>query len=155
DLVSAREDGELLFHGRRDGQVKLRGFRVELAEIEAVLIEDHAIRAAVVTLTERDGRCELAAHVVAADPARGIARHVVLERLPARLPAYMVPAFLDVVPELPTLTSGKVDRRRLPPAAARLVRAERARRAPRMETEAAIARVALRVLRVDSLSIDD
>ncbi|MDH3584089.1 MAG: amino acid adenylation domain-containing protein, partial [Phycisphaerae bacterium] len=126
DLVRWNDADELEFLGRIDSQVKIRGFRVELAEIESVLRECPGIRAAVVNLVELRDQPELAAFVMTEDgDAAALDRDAVLERLRHRLPSYMVPAYLDVLKELPTLPSGKVDRKSLPAPTALLVRAGR------------------------------
>jgi non-ribosomal peptide synthetase-like protein len=159
DLVSVGERGDVLFHGRLDTQVKVRGYRIELSEIESVLLEDAAIRAAAVIAVEgdgaRDGAPTLAAYVVARDLAVGLDRNRLLANLGARLPAYMVPAFLDVLESFPTLPSGKVDRKRLPKPLAALVRTDRAMRAPSDTFEADLLATYARVLRNDAISIDD
>jgi non-ribosomal peptide synthetase-like protein len=114
DLVRANDDGDLEFLGRIDGQVKLRGFRVEMGEIEAVLAETGGVRAAAVTVTkDACGVQQLSAYVVVDSPAT-LCEAEMLARLRLRLPAYMVPATIDVLAELPTLASGKLDRKRLP-----------------------------------------
>jgi non-ribosomal peptide synthetase-like protein len=120
DLVSENAEGELEFFGRIDGQVKLRGFRVELSEIEAVLVELEEISAAAVAVKDLDGLDTLAAYVLLVDGAERVDRSKALAKLRDRLPVYMIPAFLDVVNELPRLASGKVDRRSLPPPRMRL-----------------------------------
>ena len=159
DLVSVDRAGDLLFHGRLDNQVKVRGYRIELSEIESVLVEDEAIRAAAVIAVEgdgaRDGAPTLAAYVVARDLAAGIDRNRLLANLTARLPAYMVPAFLDVLEAFPTLSSGKVDRKRLPKPQAALTRTDRAMRTPSDALEADLLATYARVLRNDAISIDD
>ncbi len=157
DLVSVDDGGDLLFHGRLDTQVKVRGYRIELSEIESVLLEDPAIRAAVVVARQGDGdgAPTLAAYVVAHDPAAGIDRNRLLANLGARLPAYMVPAFLDLLESFPTLPSGKADRKRLPAPLAALVRTDRAMRAPGDALEADLLATYARVLRNDAISIDD
>jgi non-ribosomal peptide synthetase-like protein len=159
DLVSAGERGDLLFHGRLDTQVKVRGYRIELSEIESVLLEDAAIRAAAVMAIEgdgaRDGTPTLAAYVIARDLAAGIDRNRLLANLGARLPAYMVPAFLDVLESFPTLPSGKVDRKQLPKPLAALARTDRTMRAPNDALEADLLATYARVLRNDAISIDD
>ncbi|MDG6106862.1 amino acid adenylation domain-containing protein [Dactylosporangium aurantiacum] len=107
DLVRWRDDGRIDFLGRLDRQVKLRGFRVELGEVEAVLTE-RVRHAAVVA---RDGR--LVAYVTGtADTAPDTAE--LRAWLRSRLPEYMVPAAIVPLPALPQLSSGKVDYRRLP-----------------------------------------
>ncbi|MBI3555412.1 MAG: amino acid adenylation domain-containing protein, partial [Deltaproteobacteria bacterium] len=121
DLVRWNDAGELEFFGRIDSQVKIRGYRVELAEIESVLLEHERIRSASVKLFERDGLQELAAYIMIDSPANPLDRADVLSRLATRVPPYMIPGYLDVVAELPMLTSGKVDRNRLPAPVAPLV----------------------------------
>jgi thioesterase domain-containing protein/acyl carrier protein len=114
DLVRHLSDGSLQFLGRVDHQVKVRGFRVELGEVEAALAADPTIHeAAVVVQGEGDDR-HLAAYVV---PAAGAAVLEVAElrrSLRDRLPEHMVPAAWAVLPALPLNANGKVDRRALP-----------------------------------------
>jgi non-ribosomal peptide synthetase-like protein len=130
DLGRLTPDGEIEFLGRIDSQVKIRGYRIELAEIEAVVLEDGAVENVVVAVVPPDGDDngrsgveELAAYATlrrpAADPDGLKDRlHAALR---GRLPAYMVPAFIEFVDALPTLPSGKADRSRLPrPASPRL-----------------------------------
>lgn len=120
DLGRMTENGEIEYHGRADTEVKIRGHRVDLAEIDNVLLEVPGVSeaaAAMVPFPESDSATkELAAYIVcapdAADATDLIAR--LHEHVRDRLPAYMVPSFVDVVPGLPTMPSGKVDRNRLP-----------------------------------------
>ena len=155
DLVSLDEGGDLLFHGRIDSQVKVRGFRIELSEIEAVLCEHAHVGSAAVAVVERDGKSQLAAYVVAEDPARAVDRNAILTLLTSRLPSYMIPAWLDVIDAWPTLSSGKADRTRLPAPAAALVRTDRTLRAPSRPREASLLRVVSRVFRNETISVDD
>jgi len=113
DLVRWNDDNELEFFGRIDSQVKLRGFRVELSEIEAVLIEQSEISAAVVTVFEENGLKHLAAYVLRSGQGE-IDRTRVLTVLRNRLPTYMVPSYLDELETFPRLASGKVNRAQLP-----------------------------------------
>ena len=114
DLCRFNADGDIEFLGRIDGQVKLHGYRVELSEIEAVLVDHESVRAAAVTVREDvPGVKQLVAYIVPREGAvvdedalKGFARN--------RLPPYMVPALIETLSELPTLSSGKVDRRSLP-----------------------------------------
>ncbi|WP_428986060.1 amino acid adenylation domain-containing protein [Streptomyces pyxinae] len=114
DLVRRRADGALVFAGRADGQVKLRGLRVELGEIEAVLAEDPAVAGCAVLLREdRPGRPVLTGYVVPAagapvDPA------ALTARLGERLPDHMLPTALVALDALPLTPSGKLDRGALP-----------------------------------------
>ena len=114
DLVRHGEGGGLQFVGRADGQIKIRGFRIELSEIEAVLMEHPVIRAAAVNLVEFGPQKELAAYVVLKPHVDDLDRDGVIELLRNRVPDYMVPRYLDIVQELPSMTSGKVDRNLLP-----------------------------------------
>ncbi|WP_420126115.1 amino acid adenylation domain-containing protein [Longimicrobium sp.] len=107
-------EGVLDFLGRADQQVKVRGFRIEPGEIEAVLVADPGVRdAVVVARADASGERVLAAYVVprgdgAADAA------ALRRRLQERLPAYMVPGFIVPMNALPLAPGGKVDRRALP-----------------------------------------
>ncbi|MFA7307906.1 MAG: Pls/PosA family non-ribosomal peptide synthetase [Hyphomicrobium sp.] len=114
DHVRLGDDGELYFLGRLDDQVKIRGFRIELSEIESVLIENPAIKAAAVAVTDIGEMKQLAAFIVVNDQAADLDRHAIAEVLRNRLPPYMVPQYLDVIEELPMMSSGKVDRKSLP-----------------------------------------
>ena len=120
DLARWTLDGRKLeFLGRIDSQVKIRGFRVELAEIESVLLECPGVKAAAVVLREDvPGVQQLVAYIVP-QPATPFDENAIRATLRAKLPAYMVPALLETIPQLPTLPSGKVDRKRLPAPCAR------------------------------------
>jgi non-ribosomal peptide synthetase-like protein len=115
DLARWTLAGELEFLGRLDRQVKIRGFRVELSEIESVLMEGTAVKAAAVIVREElPGVQQLVAYVV---PRAGqvVDKLAIRARLQARLPPYMVPSRFELLAGLPTLPSGKVDRKALPP----------------------------------------
>jgi non-ribosomal peptide synthetase-like protein len=134
DLARETDDGSLHFMGRIDDQIKIRGFRVELSEIEAVLLEQSTIRASAVRVVQNGGLQELAAYIVC-DQGDAIDRGAVAEALRARLPDYMIPKYLDVLEEMPQLTSGKVDRKRLPDPVNLLRRSDRAIEAPATNLE--------------------
>jgi non-ribosomal peptide synthetase-like protein len=155
DLVRLTEEGELEFLGRLDTQVKIRGYRVELSEIESVLRDDPEVRAAAVRLLERDGLQQLAAYVVVERAPARLDRAQILSLLESRMPPYMIPGYLDVVPELPRTTSGKVDRNQLPPPETPLVRTSGAHVAPRTELEREIVDVWQEILGVESVSVTD
>ncbi len=123
DLGRLTDDGEIEYRGRADAEVKVRGHRVDLGEIESVLLNDAAVGAAVVTLVEETG--SLAAYVVpphAQPPDEDVLAARLHGALHERLPEYMIPSTFDVLGELPTMPSGKVDRTKLPaPSGRRLV----------------------------------
>ncbi|MDF3289735.1 amino acid adenylation domain-containing protein [Streptomyces silvisoli] len=109
DRAVWREDGELEYRGRADRQIKLRGHRIELDEIEARLRADDAVGEAVVEL---DGDV-LTGYVTAAHRGEAVPLDRVREELAAWLPLAAVPARLVEVARFPVTAAGKVDRRRL------------------------------------------
>ncbi|GAA0416116.1 amino acid adenylation domain-containing protein [Streptomyces luteireticuli] len=112
DAVRRRADGTLEYLGRLDAQVQIRGHRVEPGEVEHALLRHPGIRAAaVVTRPDSIGAPLLAAYAVATDEARP--PHDMTGFLRRWLPAYAMPATVDLIAELPLNASGKVDRRRL------------------------------------------
>lgn len=115
DLVRLRPDGESLdFLGRADHQVKVRGFRIELGEIDATLCAHPDVRECATTVSAvPPGDSRLVAYVVAADGAlpEPDALRSFAER---RLPAHAVPSAVLLVPELPRMASGKLNRAALP-----------------------------------------
>jgi amino acid adenylation domain-containing protein len=114
DLGRYRQDGNLEFLGRIDAQVKVRGYRVEPAEVELVLQQHPGIRACAVLGKEGPGGGkELIAYVVPRRRAEATPADY-REFLRCRLPDYMVPAFYTTVGELPLSPNGKLDRRTLP-----------------------------------------
>jgi amino acid adenylation domain-containing protein len=108
DLARIEASGAVHWIGRSDDQVKIRGFRVELNEIAAALGEHPSVSAAAVVVRQLAAADELVAFVVEKDGARA-SRSELRPWLASRLPGYMLPAHIEVVPELPRLTSGKVD----------------------------------------------
>ncbi|GAA2512979.1 amino acid adenylation domain-containing protein [Pilimelia columellifera] len=113
DLARWRRDGALEFHGRADRQIKVRGFRIEPAEIEAALTADPTVAAAAV-LTWPDAPDRLCGYVTAA-PDADCDPEAVRSRVAQRLPDHLVPATVTLLAELPLNTSGKLDRGALPP----------------------------------------
>ncbi len=145
-----REDGILEFLGRIDEQVKVRGYRIEPAEIEARLREDVDVRDAVVMARDLpvEGKC-----LVAWLTGDFTDTDAVRARLKAELPDYMVPSFLVKLDRLPLTPNGKVDRRALPDPARR---AHAAGAAPDLTaTEQALARIWEEILGVEGLSPGD
>ncbi len=112
DVARRRADGAVVFLGRNDHQVKVRGLRIELGEVEAAIAETGFVREAVVLAREdRPGEKRLVAYVVPT-PTYDLAAF--RARLAARLPDYMVPAAVVALEALPTTSNGKLDRKRLP-----------------------------------------
>ncbi len=105
--------GKLQFIGRRDDQLKIRGFRVEPGEVTAVLAAHQAVAEAAVVAYQRDGRAQLAAYYVAGDTVSVADLQAWLR---ARLPEHMVPEAFVAMDALPMNANGKLDRRALPQA---------------------------------------
>ena len=114
DLGRFDREGNLEFIGRADGQVKLRGLRVELGEIEAALLRIEGVRAAACVFREDDRRDpQLVAYVVLRN-AVPVNEELLYSRLRAWLPAWMVPSRIEILAALPRMPSGKLDRAALP-----------------------------------------
>ncbi len=114
DRVRWRSGGVLEFLGRMDQQLKIRGFRVEPGEVEAVLAGLEGVGAAAVVGVRGDGgEAELRAFVVPRDPDADALPERWRKELAGRLPAFLVPARIECVRELPLNPNGKVDRARL------------------------------------------
>jgi non-ribosomal peptide synthetase-like protein len=118
DLGRLDANGAIEFLGRVDGQVKIRGFRVELREIESELLQADGLRAAACAVREDvAGVQQLVGYVVPG--ASPVDEERLRSHLRSRLPAYMVPALIETVTDLPRLPSGKLDRASLPAPRAR------------------------------------
>ncbi len=150
DWVRYLPDANLEFLGRRDQQVKVRGFRVELGEVEAALRGYPGVREAVAAVREdAPGDKRLVAYVVADEtPAASEWRPF----LQARLPDYMVPSAVMALTALPLTANGKIDRSALPAPA--IVRETEAA-APRTEDEQRLAAIFAEILRLDQIGIHD
>ncbi|MEV1121219.1 amino acid adenylation domain-containing protein [Actinosynnema sp. NPDC049800] len=117
DLVRRHADGKLEFLGRADRQLKVRGYRIEPGEIEAVLrAHPDVAQAVVVAWSAHAADVRLVAYAVPADPDVGEEelRRRVRPHLAVSLPDYMLPAAVVVLPELPRTGTGKIDRDALP-----------------------------------------
>ncbi|WP_307674373.1 non-ribosomal peptide synthase/polyketide synthase [Streptomyces sp. V4I2] len=151
DLVRWNTDGLLEFVGRADDQVKVRGFRIELAEIEGALTAHPDVRAgAVIVREDQPGDKRLTGYVVAAGDGLDLAG--LRAHLTARLPDYMVPAALIPLPELPLTNNGKLDRRALPAPAHTPRATGRTAAGPVEETLCALF---ADVLGVDGIGVED
>ncbi|MGI8447425.1 MAG: non-ribosomal peptide synthetase [Streptosporangiaceae bacterium] len=153
DLVRYSEDGELLFIGRGDSQVKIHGVRVEIGEVEHVLATVEGVSEAVVLAGPgEDGQLSLAAWVT---PSAGgcLTAETVRSGLHQMLPSAMVPAAITVTDELPRTPTGKLDREALWALAAGRARPESA--APRTPVERWLADVWAELLGVAQVGIAD
>ncbi|HWD31775.1 MAG TPA: amino acid adenylation domain-containing protein [Pseudomonas sp.] len=152
DLASQRADGVIDYRGRIDHQVKIRGLRIELGEIEARLMEQDAVREAVVLAIDS----ALVAYVVPRDwapDAQEALRESIREPLRQALPDYMVPAQLLFIEQMPLSPNGKLERKALPkPDASRV---QKAYVAPRNALEQQIAAIWQDVLKIQQVGLAD
>jgi len=158
DLGRYRGDGSIEYVGRRDHQVKVRGYRVELGEVEARLSELEGVREAAVVVGESEGgEKQLVGYVVAAVE---VSESEVKRRLKEALPEYMVVRRVVKLEEMPRLPNGKVDRRELEKrradsdgAGARRGIGEKRRAGNAIEEE--IAKIWREVLEVEEIGVDE
>ncbi|MFF0745873.1 non-ribosomal peptide synthase/polyketide synthase [Streptomyces sp. NPDC004111] len=151
DLAAWREDGQLVYAGRADRQIKLRGFRIEPGEIEAAVVAGPEVAAsAVVVREDRPGDRRVVAYAVPA-PGATVLPEAVRTRLRETLPDHMVPAAVVVLDRLPVTVNGKLDEAALP---APLLAAPQGREAA-TPVEELLAGVFAEVLGVARVGVDD
>jgi amino acid adenylation domain-containing protein len=168
DLGRRLPDGSIKFEGRKDFQIKIRGFRVELGEIESALTEHPKVREGAVVAQENNGDIRLIAYVVSQEVG---ARHAVplltpeeslraelREFLKRKLPEYMVPSSFVMLDALPLTSSGKLNRRALP-AFADLGSQQNGNdgevAAPQTPLEQSLARIWSELLGVKAIGVND
>ncbi|HEX5708649.1 MAG TPA: amino acid adenylation domain-containing protein [Pyrinomonadaceae bacterium] len=166
DVARYLPDGRIKFLGRNDFQIKLRGYRIELKEIEAVALEHASVAEAVVVgRSVADGAgAELVAYVVpkesaaptrAPDAERTDLRIELREFLRSRLPEYMIPAAVVVLSALPVSAHGKIDRARLPDPQREASSFGMKYEAPRNQVERAVATIWQEELQLERVGIHD
>lgn len=114
DLAAWDENGNIRFLGRIDDQIKFRGFRIELSEIETVIRNQRGVLNCVVAVKERTPGVQTLAAYITKHPEDSLDTISLLKQVRTLLPGYMVPSTMDVIDEIPVLSSGKADRSRLP-----------------------------------------
>jgi amino acid adenylation domain-containing protein len=156
DLAKYLSDGNVVFLGRTDHQVKVRGFRIELEEIETVLGQHAKVRSAIVVAREHEGADgkQLVAYVVAQGEQPPTTNEL-RQFLGEKLPDYMIPSVVVPLEEFPRTPQGKIDRRALP--APEMSRAQLAReyRAARNATEERLVGIWESLLSIERIGIDD
>ncbi|MET0398428.1 MAG: non-ribosomal peptide synthase/polyketide synthase, partial [Longimicrobiaceae bacterium] len=158
DRVRRLDEGGFEFLGRIDQQVKVRGFRIEPAEVEAALATHPAVRETVVVAREEaQGRKQLLAYVVPAQggsvlpvPADELRAHVA-----GRLPEYMVPGAFVAIDHIPLTSNGKIDRRALPGPEAGPAATSAAYAAPSSEVERTLCAILAEALRLKRVGVHD
>ncbi|MFC4604730.1 amino acid adenylation domain-containing protein [Rhodococcus kronopolitis] len=152
DVVWWNPNGELEFQGRSDFQVKIRGLRIELGEVEAAILANPDVVATTVLVHESDLGERLIGYAVAA-PGAEIDVADLIAGVAGLVPSYMVPATVIVLDELPLTMNGKIDRKALPEPDFKA--RNQAYVAPVTELEKAIATVYCDVLGLGEVSIED
>ncbi|MFV2104310.1 non-ribosomal peptide synthetase [Micromonospora sp. LOL_024] len=154
DLVRRRPDGNIVFLGRIDGQVKIRGLRVELGEIEtAMAAHDAVLQAVVVVRNDPAGDKQLVGYARPAADGLGVSVADLRQHLSQRLPAYMVPAHILLLDSFPLNPSGKIDRGALPEPEA--TESAGTFVAPRTLVETVVTDMYATLLKVDQVSVED
>lgn len=156
DLGRINAEGELEHHGRIDTQVKVRGYRIELSEIEAVLRQAPGVAEAVVATHEpTPGTVELVGYFRARTGTGTVDVPRLRGHLRDRLPSYMVPAYLEELAVVPLTAGGKLDRKALPkPSGQRGVSSMVDRVPPATAVEALLARHLEQILGLDNVSVE-
>jgi len=143
DLGRRQEDGNIQFIGRKDRQVKIGGYRVELGEIEYALSAIDAVRDCTVSLVERNDEKFLAAYYVPTRP--GIEPAAIQQRLASLLPDHLLPTFLIALDALPLSAHGKIEQKALPDPFEADARASSSPALPSADDPEALAEVQARV----------
>ncbi|GAB3129872.1 non-ribosomal peptide synthetase [Tsukamurella serpentis] len=150
DLARFAADGSLDFLGRADNQVKVRGMRLELEDVEVALAAHPGVRhSCVVARKTPGGSTQLVGYVIAGDES-GSEPGAVRDWVSGRLPEYMVPAHVIVLEEFPLTVNGKIDRRALPEVPATVESGA----APTTDTERAMCRAFATVLGLEAVGAD-
>jgi amino acid adenylation domain-containing protein len=114
DIIRMDERGEIEFVRRKDQQVKIRGYRVELGEIEAEVRKQEGVRECVVIVDEREETGKRLVCYMVERQRGAVNKEELRARLRRSLPEYMVPAFYEMIEEIPLTANGKVDKGKLP-----------------------------------------
>jgi len=148
-------DGSIQYLGRNDRQIKLRGYRIELSEIETLLSEHPSIDHAVVAAKETGaGEKRIVAYVVPKQP-QGLTSNEIRNYVKDKLPGFMIPAAVVLLDALPLTPNGKVDHMALPMPAASGSRDEREFVAPHTATEKSLAGIWTQLLNIERVSAND
>jgi amino acid adenylation domain-containing protein len=158
DLVRSDAEGKLEYMGRADQQVKVRGYRIEVGEVEAALLKHERVREAVV-LAREDGSGEkrLVGYVLreaSEDETSELNAGEMREHLRQLIPEYMIPTVFVEMTEMPLTPNGKVDRKRLPQVEAQS-RARREDKREKSETEQMLEGIWREVLKVEAVGLEE
>jgi amino acid adenylation domain-containing protein len=150
DIGRLLSDGALVHLGRKDSRVKIRGNRVELAEVEAALLSVPGVKQVVVAAQEDERHDRILVAYVVPEAEQATAPILLRRALLERLPRYMVPSLFVLLDELPVTPQGKIDRRAVQEQRVRVDSLE-----PRDDTEAQLVEIWKNLLAVDHVGIRD
>ena len=155
DLGASTEDGALILRGRRDHQIKVRGYRINTEEIEVALRSISGVsHAAVVANLDASGKCRIAAYVQLKQGFTLSARKL-REALRSKVPVYMMPAIIMFLDRLPVAENGKLNRRALPDPGMSRPEVDRPYIEPRTETEKYLCHLFSRIMQIDAIGVRD
>lgn len=155
DLVRYLPDGNIEYLGRLDHQLKIRGFRVELTEIEATLAQHPAVEACVVEASEDSGGYQQLVAYVVPHAGHNLAATDLRDFLRRALPAYMIPSSYRLINSLPLTLTGKVDRKRLHAASGHALSVAVSYVAPRSRLEHMLVEIWQSALGLEQVGISD
>lgn len=156
DLARLLPNGELEYGGRIDSQVKLRGFRIELEEIEAALLEHASVREAIVAVKRfPSGQEGLVGYVCFKEQVQEIQQDQLRSFLKEKLPEYMVPSVIIPISDIPLTINGKTDRSALPTPDFEGMSRSRPYFPPNSEEERIMVEIWKHVLQVESVGVED
>lgn len=155
DLVKWHNDGTIEYHGRSDEQIKIRGFRVEISEIESCLEKIHTIYQCLVKPEKTDeGAVYLSAYIVLVEYSQ-ISAHELRHTLKKELPDYMIPSRFYIVEQLLFTPNGKLDRKHTPIPIKQLSMTTHQPKCPETKTQKLLHQIWCDILKQETLSIDD
>ncbi len=149
-----RPDGQLDIQGRLDGQVKLRGIRIELSEIETALQSHPAIKQSAVVVHEASNQDKLLVAYLIPNALQFPKTHELKGFLQQRLPSYMIPASFILLDKIPTTANGKLDRRALPKPDLQ-TRPETTYVAPKTQLQELLVEIWANVLQLEQVGVQD
>lgn len=153
DICHWLPDGNIVFEGRKDEQVKIQGYRVEPGEIESIILQEGSVEKTVVLTTERANKEKaLVAYIV---PKTNFSQKDLSGFLRKKLPPYMVPAFWVLLDKIPLTPNGKIDKKSLPEPETASLKNYEAGSVSKDENELALLSVWKRLLDAENLSVND
>lgn len=154
DIGRFLSDGSIEHLGRSDSQIKLRGHRVELGEIESALNEIDIVRQSLVTIVELDGDMKIVAYMVWSDELSDAVDNV-KRQLKRTLPEYMIPSYFMSIEDIPLLPNGKVNKNLLPKFSLGHVALPSIYEAPQTLTERRLSEIWSEILGIENVGIND